>query len=179
MIYTIDLLDLWNTQGLFANRMALDQLGVFGHSNGGGSAGQVAIRDDRIKAAANLDGIQWGSMIDSTYQVPFLFVSADWPAEHQDINSHIFINKSTDYFYESKILKTGHTNFMDIPLMIPVAALTGSGAIDPYLGMEITSKLVPYFFDRYLKNDMEQNPVEISNQYDLLEMTVYKGDSII
>ncbi len=178
MIETLDLIEQWNTKGFFRGKFNLEKLGVFGHSVGGGSAGNLAMKDSRIKAAVNLDGIQWGDMIDTTYHVPYLYVSADWPADHEDINSHVYINKSTDYFYETKLLNSGHPNFMDIPFMIPVPALAGTGAIDAGQGMEIVTRLTTAFFDRHVKGLPGANIQAIGEQYDLLEMTVHKGDSI-
>lgn len=178
MIYTMDLLPSWNDSGFLKGKMNLEKLGVFGHSNGGGAAGSVPIRDGRVKAAANIDGISWGNRVDTTYHIPFLYISADWPAEHEDINSHVYLQKSTDYFYETKLMTSGHPNFMDIPFLIPVPALAGTGSIDPYLGMEITSRLVTSFFDRHLQNESGVNIEALGNQYDLLEMTIHKGDSI-
>ncbi|MCH4824398.1 hypothetical protein ML462_14590 [Gramella lutea] len=179
MIYTLDQLKKWNAEGFLKNKLDLDRIGVFGHSVGGGSAGKVAMKDQRIKAAANLDGIQWGEMIDSTYPIPYLYVSADWPADHEDINSHIYINKSSDYFYESKLLNSGHPNFMDIPFMIPVESLSGSGEIDPGLGIEIVSKLLTSFFNKHLKGIPDADPVKISDQYDLLELKTYKDAKLL
>lgn len=178
IISVLDLLESWNAEGNFKDHLDLDKIGVLGHSVGGGTAGNVAMKDSRIKAAANLDGIQWGTMIDSTYQIPYLYISADWPADHEDINSHIYINKSHDYFYEAKLLNSGHPNFMDIPFMIPVPDLAGTGTIDPYLGMEIVTKTVLAFFDKHLKNQVDANPQDLANQYQLLEMQTFKGDSI-
>ena len=178
MIFVLDQLESWNAEGLLKGKLDLDRIGVFGHSVGGGSAGNLAMKDNRIKAAANLDGIQWGKKIDTAYAIPYLYVSADWPAEHEDINSHVYREKSTDYFYETKLLKSGHPNFMDIPFMIPVQSLAGTGEIDPYEGNEIVTQLVTSFFDRHLKGIGDANPQEVANQYALLEMHVYKGDSI-
>ncbi|NMM47718.1 alpha/beta hydrolase family protein [Marinigracilibium pacificum] len=177
MTYTLDLLDSWNNEGLLKGKLDLNKIGVIGHSVGGGSAGKLAFKDNRIKAAVNLDGNQWGQLIDSKFNIPFLYVSADWPAEHEDINSHIYINKSSDIFYETKLLNSGHPNFMDIPLMVPVPALAGTGEIDPYQGIEIVNNLVIAFFDKHLKNLNEAKPELIGSKYDLLEMKVYKGDS--
>ncbi len=176
--FTIDMLEKWNADGILRGKLDLDKLGVLGHSVGGGTAGNVAMKDDRIKAAVNLDGIQWGDMIDLTYRIPYLYVSADWPAEHEDINSHVYINKSTDYFYETKLLNSGHPNFMDIPFMVPVNSVAGTGTIDPYLGMEIVTKLVTAFFDRHLKNMQDASPEQIGADYEMLEMNVYRGDSV-
>lgn len=178
MISTMDLLRKWNSEGILENKLDLDKIGVIGHSVGGGAVGNVAMKDPRVKAAVNLDGIQWGTMIDSTYHIPYLYISADWPADHEDINSHIYINKSDDYFYDSKLLKSGHPNFMDIPFMIPVNSLAGTGEIDPYRGMQIVTQTVTSFFDRHLKHLPKADPKKLSEQYDLLEMKVYKGNSV-
>jgi dienelactone hydrolase len=178
MIHTIDLLKEWNLQGFLKDKIDLNKIGIFGHSNGGGSAGKVAQKDNRVKAAANIDGITWGNLIDTVYHIPFLYISADWPAGHEDINSHIYINKSTDYFYETKLLNSGHPNFMDIPFMIPVQLIAGTGDIDPYLGTEIVTKLLTVFFDRHLKKASDISLESISEQYELLEMKVHRGDSI-
>lgn len=112
------------------------------------------------------------------YHLPYLFVSADWPAEHHDINSHVYLKKSSDYFYEAKLLNSGHPNFMDIPFLVTLKAVNQSGEIDPTLGTEITTKLLTAFFDRHLRSSSEANMESIAEQYDLLEMRVYKGDSI-
>lgn len=175
---TLDLLEIWNREGPLKGRMDLSKIGVVGHSVGGGAAGNLAQKDTRIKAAANLDGIQWGSRIDSIYKLPYLYLSADWPAEHEDLNAHIYKNKSTEVFYEAKLLHSGHPNFMDIPFMIPVPSVAGTGDIDPNLGMEIITKTLTSFFDRHLKKLPEADPKKVSEQYELLQMTVYQGDSL-
>ena len=176
ILATLDLLDDWNENELFLGRLDLDRIGVLGHSVGGGTAGNVALKDARVKAAANLDGIQWGNKIDTTYHVPYLYISADWPADHEDINSHVYKYKSTDVFYEAKLLNSGHPNFMDIPFMIPVPSLAGTGEIDPFHGMEIITKLVTFFFDRHLKNLPAADPVSLDKEYEMLEMMVYQGE---
>ncbi len=178
IIYVMNQLEIWNKGGHFNGKLALDKIGVFGHSRGGGAAGEATIRDNRVKAAANLDGIQWGKMIDTIYHKPFLFLSADWPDSHPNINQHILINKSTDYFYEAKLLKSGHPNFMDIPFMVPIQSLAETGEINPSIGMKITRELVTTFFDKHLKNDPQSDPVNVKNKYQLLEMNVFKGNNV-
>ncbi|RXG15996.1 platelet-activating factor acetylhydrolase isoform II [Leeuwenhoekiella aestuarii] len=173
----LDRLPAWNADGFFEGSMRLDQLGVFGHSVGGGAAGKLALTDERIRAGVNLDGIQWGTKIDTVFQKPFLYISADWPAEHEDINAHIYSKKSTDYFYEAKLLNSGHPNFMDIPFMVPVPALAGTGSIDAEEGIEIVSDLVTRFFDFHLKKKPEANLQDFEKS-GLLEFQVFKGDSV-
>lgn len=178
IMYTIDQLEDWNHEGFLKDRLELNRIGVFGHSRGGGAAGQVAIKDNRVKVASNIDGIQWGEMMDTIYHIPFLYISADWPTEHEDINSLVYKNKSTDYFYESKLLTSAHPNFMDIPFLIPVRSLAQTGEIDADLGIKITNELLVAFFNKHLKNAERASLKEISEKYEFLEMNVYKGDSL-
>jgi predicted dienelactone hydrolase len=171
-------LDAWNSSGFFEEKLDLSQVGAFGHSRGGGPAGEALLVDGRIKAAANIDGVQWGQMVDTVLQKPFLFLSADWPAEHENLNQHAYVNRSTSVFYEGMVLQSGHSNFMDIPFMIPLRALSQAGDIDPDLGMEITRAVVTSFFDKHLKNKaVDMNA--LNAEYEMLKLSVFTGDSLV
>lgn len=178
IVDVVDELDEWNDTGFFKGKLDLSNVGVFGHSRGGGAAGESLLIDSKIKAGANLDGVQWGQIVDTVFQKPFLFLSADWSAEHEDLNQHAYVNKSTSVFYESVVHQSGHSNFMDIPFMIPLKALSQAGDIDPDLAIEITGRVVTSFFDKHLKNK-EIDMKALSGEYDMLEMNIFKGDSII
>lgn len=177
IVDVVDELDQWNQEGFFKGSLDRSKVGVFGHSRGGGAAGESLLMDQRIKAGANVDGVQWGRIVDTSFEKPFLFISADWPEEKEDLNSHAYINKSTSVFYDTRILGTGHSNFMDIPFMIPYQGLSQAGTIDPALGLEITSSTVVSFFDKHLKEeniDMKQ----LDQKYDMLQMKIYEGGSM-
>lgn len=177
MVDVVNKLDDWNNSGFLKGKLDLSNVGTFGHSRGGGPAGETLLIDNRIKAAANIDGVQWGRIVDTIFQKPFLFLSADWPEEHEDLNQHAYINKSTSIFYEGTVLQSGHSNFMDIPFMIPIRTLSQAGNIDPYLSMEITTKVVTSFFDKHLKQkDIDLD--DLGAEYDMLELNVFKGDSL-
>ena len=168
-----DQIESWNSSGFLKDKLDIENIGVFGHSRGGGAAGDAFLNDKRFKAGANVDGVQWGRIVDTSFQNPFLFISADWPEEKEDLNSHAYINKSQSVFYEGKILNTGHSSFMDIPFMIPLETLSQAGTIEPKEGIEITSKLLIAFFDNYLKNkEVDFNRLE--SEYDLLNLEIYK-----
>lgn len=177
IVDVVDELDQWNQVGFFKGKLDTSKVGVFGHSRGGGAAGESLLIDNRIKAGANVDGVQWGRIVDTAFEKPFLFISADWPEEKEDLNSHAYINKSKDVFYDTRVLGTGHSNFMDIPLMIPLQALSQAGTIDPTLGLEITSSTVASFFDKHLKEEsIDMNKLDA--KYELLQMKIYEGDSV-
>jgi hypothetical protein len=170
-------LDTWNTTGFFKGKLDLNKVGVFGHSRGGGAAGHSLLIDGRIKAGANLDGVQWGQIVDTIFHQPFLFLSADWPEDHEDLNQHAYINKSNSFFYEGVIHQSSHSNFMDIPFMIPLRNLSQAGDIDPDLAIEIAGRVVTSFFDKHLKNKhIDLNTLKA--KYDLLDMNTFSGDSI-
>lgn len=175
-IYDVtDHLAQWNTNGFFKDRLDLSNTGVFGHSRGGGAAGEALLTDNRLKAGANIDGVQWGKIVDTSFTDPFLYISADWPASKEDLNAHAYINKSQSVFYEARVLKTLHSNFMDIPFMIPFQSLSEAGDIDPEMGIEITSKLVTSFFDKHLKNkDIDVKALD--EKYELLNLTIYEKE---
>ncbi|QYA26153.1 hypothetical protein G3I01_11725 [Gramella sp. MT6] len=163
-----------NASGFLKGKLDLDNIGVFGHSRGGGAAGNALLVDERIKAGANIDGVQWGRIVNTSFNDPFLYISADWPEDKEDLNSHAYINKSKDIFYEARVLNTLHSNFMDIPLMIPINAISKAGSIDPYLGLEITNDLVVAFFDKHLKNQ-EVDFTELNSDYDMLKLEIFKN----
>ena len=171
-------LEDWNNTGYYQGKMDLANVGVFGHSRGGGAAGEALLINDKIKAGANLDGVQWGKIVDTAFDKPFLFLSADWPEDHEDLNGHAYINKSTSIFYEGLIRQSGHSNFMDIPHMIPLKALSQAGDIDPDLATEMTTKLIISVFDKHLKNKkIDVNALALA--YPMLELKIHQGDSLI
>lgn len=181
--WALDIMDVvnklndWNQEGPFKGKLDISRVGAFGHSRGGGPAGEALLIDDRIKAAANIDGVQWGQIVDTAFKKPFLFLSADWPVDNEDLNQHAYVNKSTSVFYEGMILQSAHSNFMDIPYMIPLKSLSQAGDIDPYLAGEITENLLISFFDKHLKNH-KINMNSLKSEYDMLELNIYVGDSL-
>ncbi|MCP9200844.1 hypothetical protein MKO06_13065 [Gramella sp. GC03-9] len=176
IIDVVNELDNWNQTGFLRKHLDLNKIGVFGHSRGGGAAGDAALKDPRIQAGVNIDGVQWGDIVDSRFQKPFLFISADWPEDHEDLNQHAYVNRSSSVFYEALIKKTGHSNFMDIPFMLPLNSISGAGEIDPYQGMEITNRLVRSFFDKHLKHK-DLDLANLDTEYSLLVIQSYNGDT--
>jgi dienelactone hydrolase len=159
----IDRLRKWNKSSFLAGHMDSSKIGVFGHSQGGAAAGRALLDDDRIKAGINLDGAQWGSMVDSKLDKPFALVSSDWSSAHPNFNEHAYRNGSTNDFYEAKILNSGHSNFTEIPLMANLSLVNEAGDINPYKAYNITTKMVLHFFDKYLK-DKTYNLLELDDK---------------
>lgn len=169
----IDELEEYNNNGFFKNSLDLSKIGVFGHSRGGGAAGETLLTDDRIKAGVNIDGVQWGKIVDTSFDNPFLFISADWPEDKEDLNSHAYISKSKTIFYDARISETNHSNFMDIPLMVGFNFISEAGEIEPKLALEITNNLIVSFFDKHLKG--KATSIEpLTSSYQNLKLEVFE-----
>lgn len=62
---------------IFAGRINLEQTGVIGHSVGGAAAYDLALRDPRVKAAANLDGVVYVTPRAVGSEAPFFMLASD------------------------------------------------------------------------------------------------------
>jgi len=61
----------------FADRLNLEQAGVFGFSLGGAVAAEAAALEPRFRAAANLDGRHWGTALERGVTQPYLFMGQE------------------------------------------------------------------------------------------------------
>lgn len=167
----IDALERGDTFSFFATHINTSKIGVFGHSQGATAAGQALLDDKRIKAGISIDGILWGSMIDTTLTKPFAILSADWDynAYQPDLNKHIFRNGTANDFYQAKILNAGHSNFMDIPYKIRIPVINEAGSIKPEKASRISSKFVLQFFNKYLLGQ-NINLLKLEEEYAELEL---------
>ncbi|MDA3942911.1 MAG: hypothetical protein PF694_05160 [Bacteroidetes bacterium] len=165
----IDELKKWNSSTFLTHHLDTTRIGVFGHSQGGAAAAQALLDDNRIKAGINLDGMQWGGIIDTVMTKPFALISSVWDSSHPNLNTIAYHNGSYSAFYNAKILNTGHSNFMDIPFMVRLKLINESGDINPLKANEITTKLVIDFFDKYLM-DRPYNLLDLHDKYSELEI---------
>jgi len=134
-----------------------ENIGVFGHSVGGATAGQMAFDCKEIKAGINLDGFQFGDLIYHKLKIPFMFVSSN-----QHGNSYLrassFIQKSNTDCYQVSIKGFSHSSFTDLRLFEP----NGEEAIT------LQRELIKNFFDKYLKgkdvafDDLRKKYLEIN-----------------
>ena len=141
----------WNTDPAFAlaGKMKLDQIGVFGHSRGGAAAVEASLFNDRIKAAANLDGAQWGNVIDAKLSKPTAVFSSAGSLLYE-VNRYLFQNARSTDFYDIVVDRTGHSNFSDIPYMIGLSQLNEAGSIAPQKATASFNGFLVAFFDKHL-----------------------------
>lgn len=147
---------------LLYGKLDMDHMGIFGHSMGGAVAGQVCLVDDRFKSGINLDGFQFGDVINGTIKQPFMMVYSE-PFAY--VNNYI-LNNFNNTLYQLVIKGSTHMNFDDNMFVMPITKQMGMvGKIDKNKMREINNGYIVSFFNKYLKN--KENPLleQIPSRY--------------
>ena len=132
--------------------MNLKNIGVFGHSVGGATAGQLSYGNKNIKAGINLDGFQFGDLVNNQIEIPFMFVSSNSEDSRYLRYSNFIENSKIDCFH-AIISGFTHGSFTDLEFFKP----NGYRVIEPQ------RVLILSFFDKYLKNkDVDLRDIENS-----------------
>ena len=137
--------------------MDFRRLGVFGHSAGGATAGELG-SNNRFKAGINIDGFQFGKLINSRLEIPFLFISSN---ERDDRYLRVipFANSSNNDVYHAIIEGFSHSSFSDLELFTP----SGEN------GIKLQRKLILEFFNKHLKDD-DSNFEDLMNHFPNLSL---------
>jgi predicted dienelactone hydrolase len=156
----LERLNAAGSDSMFAGRLDMQAVGVFGHSFGGATAAEVCRRDARCKAGIDLDGYPYGDVVQTSIDQPFMFVwsepaaNADegWQQASRDTRA-IYAGLSHGG-YHLMIKGSRHFNFSDYALeWSPILKMQGGlGPIDGQRGLAIVEDYVLAFFDKYLKH---------------------------
>ena len=159
--YVLDFLAEQNQDSgsLFFSSLDLDQIGVYGHSTGGGAAIQFCGTDLRCKAVLGMDPFMTPvsqQVLDNGISQPAFFMfSQGWVDNGDSENNHLFrqfyanIDPST---YVISIQGTTHYDFSDLPMLTPIASRLGLKG--PLKGKRVTEIVDDYlisFFEAKLK----------------------------
>ena len=117
-----------------------EAIGLMGHSLGGATAGQLAFHNNDIKAGINLDGFQFGDLVNNKLEIPFMFVSSNQNGDSY-LRAANFMNESEADCYQAVLSGFTHGSFTD---------LTFFQAHGPRL-IKLQRALILSFFDKYLK----------------------------
>jgi predicted dienelactone hydrolase len=165
--FVLDRLAALNTSdasGKFKGRLDMARVGVFGHSFGGATATQFCHDDSRCKAAVDLDGQPFGSVIREGLAQPFMFLMSDHSRETDPQSVQIMANMQAIYnrLPENRRLRVmirgaNHFLFSDdgalLKSHIVMRTLRALGvvAIDGRRQLAVTTYCLHSFFDAYLK----------------------------
>ena len=150
---------------LLAGKMDMEHIGLFGHSIGGVTAAQAALKDKRIRAAINLDGLTYARPLypDSAGNVlaqPFMFITKPFrrmtdeelaksnktheqdEAELKELlnRQEVLMRKVAGGSYRVTIPGAKHTSFSDEPYLDP-----GKGKAKKQMTITIRSFTLAFF----------------------------------
>jgi dienelactone hydrolase len=183
VVSQLERLNAADPSGKFTGRIDLYRLGMFGHSFGGAQALQFCHDDARCKAAIDLDGAPYGSVVQEGLKQPTMFIFSDHSHEtadpsstqiHADIES-IYGRLPNDRFTIT-IRGAHHFIFSDQSLLNSqcltrlLTLVLGSGKLEPRRGLAITASYVHTFFDIYLKGEPLTLLKNVSAQYPEVEV---------
>jgi pimeloyl-ACP methyl ester carboxylesterase len=97
---------------LFAGRLDLERMAMFGHSLGGANAAAACQQEPRLRACANLDGSFQGEYARGV-QAPFLLMTAGGSL---DSSQRTFVQKMSGYHVGLE--RAGHGTFTDLPQLL-------------------------------------------------------------
>jgi predicted dienelactone hydrolase len=165
--FVLDRLAELNTSGAsgkFNGRLDMTRVGVFGHSFGGATATQFCHDDSRCKAAIDVDGQPFGSVIQEGLHQPFMFLMSDHSRESDPESVQIMANIRSIYARlppDGRLLVTihgaNHFLFSDdgalLKSHIVMRTLRALGVvgIDGRRQLAVTAYCLHRFFDAYLK----------------------------
>jgi len=140
---------------MFYNRIDTENIGIAGHSTGGGGVVKLAINDSRVKAVFGFD--PWVApigedMLEEGVDVPFLFLrSYQWIEGENNDYLQILIDESDDIVgYQT--YGTTHQDFVYIHAFNPLMKIMGvTGELNTSTNFSIQMDYLLDFFDRNLK----------------------------
>jgi predicted dienelactone hydrolase len=107
--------------GVFAGRLDLGHVGMFGHSLGGAAAASTMLVDRRIDAGADLDGLLFGAARADGVSRSFMLMTAD-PGFAADGNRAGFWSRSRGPRYAVDFKGARHFAFSDLVFFAPQLA---------------------------------------------------------
>lgn len=142
--------------GIFQGRINLDQIGVFGHSTGGGAAAEVCYIDPRCKAGLAMDA--WlvpydRLMTEQGLKAPFFFMQSEsWPhGPNTTLLLSLYKNMKAPA-WRLTIAGANHYDFTDISLLTPLAPALGiKGPISGWRALGMINAYTVAFFNQALR----------------------------
>ena len=178
--FVLQQLDGLNTDdpgGRFIGKLDFSRLGTFGHSFGGAQALQFCHDDSRCRAAIDIDGIAFGSVVQQGLDKPGMILMSDHSREMSDPESREIISTLQSIYSRFPtgafvtIRGANHFSFSDqivLRSQLLISALMGVrvfGHLAPRRGLAISADYVHTFFDVYLNGAQPSQLATLTSKY--------------
>jgi predicted dienelactone hydrolase len=149
-----------------ANHLDLDHIAAIGHSAGGAAAALAMDRDDRIKAAINIDGTLYGGVSDRQMERPFLLIDSDHSESGHSNGNEAGNRLLAAHFGGAReaweIKHANHFSFTDAMLFFPPPARFAVGQmIGGARGPEDTQHATVQMIDAFLHGPLTGHPQHV------------------
>lgn len=151
------------------NRLDTSNIGLFGHSTGGGAVVALCASDARCKAGLGFD--PWveplpNSVLTGGLDVPFAFIrSEEWSGNENDESLRRLYDAGTADHYWHEIRGSEHRDFAFPPMLSPISGLIGISG-NTRAVVEIAEEELVAFFGRYLQGRESPFLTNPSSAYD-------------
>lgn len=162
---TINFLEKMNastSMSKFSGKLDLNNIGLIGHSTGGGAAVDIALDDDRIASVIGLDA--WVEPIDDVkldngLTMPSLFIrSGDWETGFNNKKLYELIDNSSNIPELYQINGITHYDFAMVYMYSPLTKNLGyTGELESEYLTSILKSMITDFFNETIKNDTNSN----------------------
>jgi predicted dienelactone hydrolase len=171
----LEALDAGQPISTFRGKFDMKRLGVFGMSYGGATAVEFGRTDPRCIAAANIDGLPLGGLLDSSISVPLLILAAGDDGHAAWVPG---LDRCSGPTYLAKVPDTTHMGLTDLPLQIPaVLRWTGMGGRMPAARRgSIMSDFLVAFFEKHLVGGSPAVFGRLTQQYPEVQVTTRNVD---
>ncbi len=161
--YALDYMESQNADsaGPFYNAIDLERVGAYGHSTGGGAAIQFCGTRPQCKALLSMDPfmrpVSYEVIDNGVTQPAFFMFSQRWMDDVDSRNNELFARffpHVKDSFGVISIDGTAHYDFVDLPLLSPLAPQLGlKGPINGKRVVTIVNDYLLSFFELTLKGN--------------------------
>jgi pimeloyl-ACP methyl ester carboxylesterase len=173
-------LDRSKAGGVFAGRLDLAKVGVFGHSLGGAVAVEFCAQDDRCKTGVDLDGAPPAAAVQTGLHQPFMFLLGEHDGDADTDSVRAGIRSLYDRLPPSDRLLIGihgasRSSFSDDGALLRSHVITGPLHLLHIVGLSgrrqlaVTEYCLQSFFDAYLTHDSTTRPQLVSREYPEVE----------
>jgi len=152
----ITILNQSDPTGNFTGRLDLNNIGILGHSTGGGAAIEFCAKDTRCKVVVGLDAfltpVSSHVLEDGLDQPGLMIFSEVWPSDRNNRLLGHLLSSSGEDLAALSISGTAHYDFSDLPLLSPLAPQLGlKGPLNGERALTIIRELSRSTLDQYLK----------------------------
>jgi predicted dienelactone hydrolase len=166
----LEALDAGQPASPFKGKLDMARLGVFGMSYGGATAVEFARTDPRCIAAADIDGLPYGGLLDSSISVPLLILVAGDDGHAAWVPG---LDRCAGPTYLANVPDTTHMGLTDLPLQMPPwLRWTGMGGRMPAARRgSIMSDWLVAFFEKHLLSGSPASLDRLSQRYPEVKLT--------